>query len=119
MERRDFIRVTFEAEAVIRCGKRVVRGRTENVSLKGLFFQTAEKFDPGKKIRIELFLSGQEGLSVKLAGRVVRREEEGFGVRFEGMNFSAFMDLKNIVSLLVGDETQVISEFTKSLRPGE
>jgi c-di-GMP-binding flagellar brake protein YcgR len=117
MERRNFTRVAFEAEAMIKCGKRVVRGRSENVSLKGLFFRTSEKFDLGKNIRIRLFLHGNEDVSVKLSGKVVRHEEEGFGVQFDGMNFTTFMDLKSIVSLLVGDENQVIAEFTNSLQP--
>jgi hypothetical protein len=119
MERRNFTRVEFEAEAVIKSGKRIVRGRSENVSLKGLFFQTSEKFDLGKKVRIKLFLHGQEDLFVKLAGKVVRHEDGGFGVQFAGMDFSDFMDLKRIVSLLVGDENQVISEFTNSLQPAD
>lgn len=116
MERRNFTRVGFEAEAIIKSGKRVVRGRSENVSLKGLFFQTSEKFDLGKNVQIRLFLHGQEDVSVKLAGKVVRHEDGGFGVQFAGMNFSTFMQLKTIVSLLVGDENQIISEFAGSIK---
>lgn len=116
MERRSVTRVGFEAEAIIKAGKQSVRGRSENVSLKGLFFRTSEKFDLGKRIRIKLFLHGQEDLYVKLSGKVVRREEGGFGVQFTGMNFSTFMQLKQIVALLVGDENQVISEFTNSIQ---
>jgi hypothetical protein len=119
MERRNFTRVAFEAEATIKSGKRIVRGRSQNVSLKGLFFQTSEKFDLGKKVQIKLFLQGQEDLFVKLAGKVVRHEDGGFGVQFAGMEFSDFMDLKRIVSLLVGDENQIISEFTNALEPAD
>lgn len=115
MERRNFTRVTFEAEAIIKSGKRVVRGRTENVSLKGLFFRTTERFDLGKNVRIKLFLHGMENQFVKLSGKVVRQEDSGVGLQFARMNFSDFMDLKRIVSLLVGDEDQVIWEFTNSL----
>jgi hypothetical protein len=119
MERRNFTRVTYRAEAIVKSGKRVVKGHSENVSLRGLFFQTSEKFDVGKTVRIKLFLQDQEYPFVKLAGKVVRQEADGFGVQFAGMNFSTFMDLKQIVSLLVGDETQVISEFTRSLHPDD
>jgi hypothetical protein len=116
IERRNFTRVTFEAEAIVRCGKRVIRGRSENVSLKGLFFQTSEGFELGKNVKIKLFLHGMEEQFVNLSGKVARQAEGGFGVQFSRMDFSSFMDLKRIVSLLVGDETQVISEFTRSLQ---
>lgn len=118
IERRNFTRVAFEAEAIVKAGKRVVRGRSENVSLKGLFFQTSEILELGKNVRIKLFLHGMEDQFVKLSGKVVRQEAGGFGVQFSRMTFSDFMDLKRIVSLLVGDETRVISEFTNSLHLG-
>jgi hypothetical protein len=119
MERRNFTRVAFEAEAIIKSGKRILRGRSENVSLKGLFFQTTENLDLGKNVQISLFLHGQEDVSVRIRGKVVRQQEGGFGVQFGGMNFSTFMHLKTIVSLLVGDEGLVVSEFANSVKPGQ
>jgi c-di-GMP-binding flagellar brake protein YcgR len=119
IERRNFTRVDFEAEAIVTCGKRVVKGRSENVSLKGLFFRTSEKLELGKDIKIKLFLHGLEDQFVDLSGKVMRQQDGGFGVQFAHMDFSAFMDLKRIVSLLVGDESMIISEFTNSLHLGD
>ncbi|HAR96477.1 MAG TPA: hypothetical protein DCR97_11020 [Deltaproteobacteria bacterium] len=117
-ERRHFTRVLYQAEAIVTWGRRVVRGRSENVSLKGLFLQTSEKLPLGKNVRIKLFLQGLEDKCVELFGKVVRQENGGFGVQFSRMDFSDFMDLKSIVSLLVGDETHIVSEFTTSLYQG-
>ena len=119
IERRNFTRVNFEAEAIVTCGKRVIRGRSENVSLKGLFFRTSEKLELGKDIKIKLFLHGLEDQFVDLSGKVMRQHDGGFGLLFSHMDFSAFMDLKRIVSLLVGDESMIISEFTNSLHLGD
>mgnify|MGYP000212260054 CR=1 FL=1 len=119
MERRNFTRVDFEVEAIIKSGRRTVRGRSENLSLRGLFFRTTEMFDPGRNVQVTLLLQGQEDLSVKLAGKVVRREEGGIAVQFSRMSLSVFMQLKRIVSLLVGDEDHVISEFAHSIQPFE
>lgn len=119
IERRNFTRVDFEAEAIVTCGKRVVRGRSENVSLKGLLFRTSEKLELGKDIKIKLFLHGLEDQFVDLSGKVMRQQEGGFGLLFTHMDFSDFMDLKRIVSLLVGDESMIISEFTNSLHLGD
>lgn len=118
IERRNFTRVDFEAEAIVKCGKRVVRGRSENVSLKGLFFQTSEKLELGKSVAIKLFMHGLEDQFVDLSGKVMREQDGGFGLQFSHMDFAAFMDLKRIVSLLVGDESMIISEFTNSLHLG-
>lgn len=107
--------MAFEAEAIVRSGERVVRGRSENVSLKGLFFQTSERFALGENVGIKLFLHELEDQFVELSGKVVREEGAGFGLQFSHMDYSVFMDLKRIVSLIVGDENQIISEFTKSL----
>ncbi len=119
IERRNFTRVDFEAEAMVECGDLVVRGRSENVSLKGLFLRTSEQLELGKDIKIKLFLHGLEDQFVDLSGKVMRQQNGGFGIQFAPMDFTAFMDLKRIVSLLVGDEGQVISEFTKSLDFGD
>jgi hypothetical protein len=110
-EQRRFTRTAFAADAVVRCGKTVVSGSIHDISLKGLYIQVDGQLPVQKQVYVTLQLQDANLLRVKLKGRIVRQDAGGAGVEFDPMNFDTFMQLKQIVSLMTGDENQVISEF--------
>jgi type IV pilus assembly protein PilZ len=56
-------------------------GVTRNISAGGLFVRMREAVQAGDRIALEIALPGVE-VPLSLTGEVVRREPEGFAVRF-------------------------------------
>ncbi len=57
----------------------------QDVSTKGVFIKTSEAMIIGQEVLLSLTLPG-ENAPMKISGRVVRSEEDGYGVKFENLN---------------------------------
>ena len=88
-ERRQMPRYRIESTIAVEGGT----GRTLNLSSKGVFFKTSQRFSPGDVIVIVFpFEQTGRGASVRCSARVVRVEPDGdsFGVAatYEPVAFS-------------------------------
>lgn len=109
-ERRRFARTRYKVDVTLRYGTVTLFGSTQDISLKGLYVSELPEKDLPLYKAINLTLQLQ-GLRLKLRGKIVRKDETGVGIEFDAMEFDSFLQLKNIVSLMIGDENQVTSEF--------
>ena len=91
-KRRD-TRLPFEVEVEIRTPEHTVRATARDISLSGLFVQSAELFPMDTICEVEVIQSSDEGdLSLDGRAHVVRQVEDpetgvrGMGLRFVGLN---------------------------------
>ncbi len=112
MEKRNFTRVLYQSEAIVKCKELVVQGEISNLSLNGMFVNTTEQFPMDESVDIKILLSGASSeLQIDLKGKVVRREDDGVGIQFKEMDLDSFIHLKNVIAYNRGDENEVMEEL--------
>ncbi len=111
-DRRNFSRVDFAVEALIKQGAASFKGEVRNISLKGVLVETGETLDLGASVDVTIYLAGAPPqIAINAAGMVVRTGDNGVGIKFEKMDADSFAHLRNIVSYRCGDADKVIGEF--------
>lgn len=114
MEKRELTRVAFNIEAAVKYGDQTFTGKVENLSLNGMFIQTAGKVKPRDTVEITIHLAGETSeLEVNLTGTVIRTTPEGIGLQFQKVDLDSFIHLRNIVAYNSEDEDKVMEEFFK------
>jgi len=80
-------------------GKEVkLSGNSMDLSLKGMFVRAEEKFVPGTKCSVNVYLTGGiEKIELQIKGTVVRMSDFGMGIVFDSMDVDTYSHLKNIV----------------------
>jgi hypothetical protein len=104
-------------------GGKEISGRVENLSLKGMFLvpdAPVSDVEVGHVVSATIRLAGTASdLSIELNGEIVRRDEEGIGIRFTDMEFDTFVHLRNIVAYNTGDEEKIMEEFSETFEENE
>jgi hypothetical protein len=81
--KRKHERTECQTEAEIRYQGSCIKGKVENLSLKGLFVRTEQKIDVDEQVEIGVYFHGLESeLSFSLQATVVRVSDEGIGFNF-------------------------------------
>lgn len=109
-DKRKRSRVQAGVEAVLTCGgqeKHPIRIR--NVSLKGVLCNPEPELEHLKRCHLHFTLSGDIRFSVE--ARVIRHDESGLAMDFEGMDEEAFMHLRNIVRYNAPDADAIDREL--------
>ena len=100
MEQRWSLRkpVTFEVQVSHKCHP-VVRGRSRNISLEGLFIETGIVILPvGCRIDVEFALmTGGDPLRVRMPAVVVHRTADGCGIVFHTFNTQVFRSIERML----------------------
>ncbi len=116
MEKRKTSRILFDAEATVKAGETEIRGKIDNLSMKGMFLNTREVLPDHDQLRITILLSGSSSaLTISLKGRAVRRENTGIAVEFSEMDLDSFMHLKKVVQYNSDNADEIVEEYCKSL----
>lgn len=111
-ERRNFFRVDFAVEALIKQGAASFKGDVRNISLKGILVETTETLVPASPVEVTIYLNGMPPyIAINAAGTVVRIEGNGVGIKFDKIDADSFAHLRNVVSYRCGDADKVINEF--------
>jgi hypothetical protein len=112
MEKRELIRVPFQIDATLLYQDLTIKGKIENLSLKGMFILIEGLFKLQDSVQIKIHLAGESSnLDINVTGIVVRKNEKGIGVQFEKVDLDSFIHLRNIVAYNSGDEDKVMDEF--------
>jgi hypothetical protein len=101
-EKRKYSRVGFttQIQIMFEADGNIVNldGKSSDLSLKGLFVSTEEKFSMGTTCSIKVYLSsGIEKIEMLMKGTVVRADKAGLGIVFDSMDMDTYSHLKNIV----------------------
>jgi hypothetical protein len=98
--RRSKIRVDFQSRIVIEVTKPAIQldGDSKNLSLKGIFVETAEDVPVNARCCVQVFLSGTVSpIVLNMEGIVTRKEPTGIAIAFDSMDLDSYAELKNIV----------------------
>ncbi len=114
LERRNFLRVPFKSETILKYQDVRIEGKIENLSLVGAFVNTPEKIEQDTEIEIEIILEDPPPVvSVILNAKVVRLAPEGIAIKFTGMSMDVYERLRDIIADISGDKKKVVAEFLK------
>jgi hypothetical protein len=109
-ERRKHSRVGFTTDILI-CieadGRSVeLETSSKDLSLKGIFVSSEEKFSEGTKCDVKVFLSGSiENIELAMKGTVMRISKNGMGIEFDSMGVNTYSHLKKIVQYNRADDS--------------
>ena len=116
MDRRSFLRVPFESEAVVASSGGWIEGTMKNLCLAGAFIRTQGIIEPETEVEIEILRDAPSfAASLILDAKVVRHEAEGIAIRFTRMTTDVYKQLEDTVSRIHGDRETVVAEFVKFL----
>ncbi len=93
---------------------------TRDISLKGLYCVTSRTLPPATPCEIKIKLTGiKEEYSLRINGRVVRRDSEGMAFEFDEMDIDTFTFLKNLLYYNTGEPEKIDHEILKELKEDE
>ena len=116
MSMRKFSRVPFHVVATIGAGSRSFQGAVANLSMNGLFVETAEQLPEGVVVEIVITLAGSDPeIRVAFSGRVARLTEAGIGFHFEKIDLDSYTHLKNIIAYNMADPDKVMEEIYSNI----
>ncbi len=107
-EKRKHSRVGFatDIEILLQSGEKAVtlKGSSKDLSLKGMFAGSRERFEPGTRCSVSIFLTGGiEKIELRMKATVVRSSDRGMGIEFDSMDVDTYSHLRNIVYYNSGD----------------
>ena len=114
MDKRNFTRVNFSAEASIRYNGRVIVGDIENLSLQGLFIKTSQEIP--LHMPLDVTVHPGSNAAFKLQASAVRGNGTGLGMQIRAMDVMSFVHLRNAVALHCSDHNEVMRETYKVVR---
>ncbi|MBN2308957.1 MAG: PilZ domain-containing protein [Candidatus Hydrogenedentes bacterium] len=114
---REFTRVPVHVVVQVKAGgPDAIRGRLEDVSLKGLFVSCDATYPVGTACTIELSLdAGEQAIHMDARGTVMRADASGMAIEFEAVDADSFDHLRNLVLYNAADTEQVEDEFDDSV----
>lgn len=116
MGMRKFSRVPFHVVATVTAGKRSFQGAVENLSMNGMFMETAERLPEGEPVTIIISLAGTDPeIKVLFDGRAARLAERGIAFHFEKVDLDSYTHLKNIIAYNMADPEKVMEEIYSTI----
>jgi hypothetical protein len=111
--RREFSRISLQLEVCLRLEDgSEIRGEGTDLSLRGVFCETAETVPAGTLCKVKLlFDTGDNTLEFEAAGRVARATEPGLALEFTGLEIESYHHLRNLIRLHAPDPDVVDHEF--------
>lgn len=95
MTKRKHERTECQTEAEIRYRGASIKGKVENLSLKGLFVRTEQKLDIDEQVEIAVYFHGLKSeLSFSLQATVVRVSDMGIGFNFQKIDIESLALMK-------------------------
>ncbi|RII27252.1 MAG: hypothetical protein CXR31_08365 [Geobacter sp.] len=99
MEKRQFKRLGYCAEADLSCNGKELRGSVENLSFRGLYFRSNTPLPACETADITVHFIGRASpLVINFHGAIAWRTERGIGMEFTRTDPRSFSRLKNILA---------------------
>ncbi|OPZ14723.1 MAG: PilZ domain protein [candidate division BRC1 bacterium ADurb.BinA364] len=114
--RRRFSRIGIALRVELDCedGKRVYES-TRDLGLKGVFVATDTPLEIDMECQAELILGqGENALRLETKARVARRDSQGMGLEFLGVDVESFEHLRNLLRYNSPDADAIEHEFDDS-----
>ncbi|MCP4002558.1 MAG: PilZ domain-containing protein [bacterium] len=110
---RGFQRSATEMTAEIRVeGTEALRWMVCDVSFSGIYLRGEKQLPVGTICQVTIFLDGQDPpILIEASGRVVREDDDGFGIQFDSVDVDSVDHLRNLVLANSQKPGEVIEEF--------
>lgn len=98
--RRNKTRVPFETQVIVRTPEAELTSQagSRDISLQGLYVETDRDLPEGSRCEVEILLTGASThLSIRVQGRVARKEAGGLAVAFESIDPDSYYHLRNLL----------------------
>ncbi len=112
-EKRKNTRVAFRTEVEVSTLDEtfLARADTRDISLQGVFLRTDRKLPLNQHCDLQIKLTGASSvLSICAKGRVVRQDDNGVGIVFEGVDLDSYFHLKNLLLYNADDPREIEHE---------
>lgn len=113
MENRGFVRVDFSGEASLSFNGQSVSGCIENVSLRGIYFKTAQKIPLNTPARLTICPSAPSPVNLNVSA--IRTDRGGVGMSINAIDVHSFVWLREVVATKYGDDV-IMDETYKIAR---
>jgi hypothetical protein len=115
--RREFTRLPIKMQATLRASHdELFCPRTGDISLRGMYAFSTDPFAIGTDVSITLrFDRSEEGLSIRLSGRVVNVDAGGMGIEFTAMSVGALEQMRMLLLYNAADPQQIEGEFNSHI----
>jgi hypothetical protein len=120
LEKRAHTRVTYATGVTVVWNGRILTGRVDDLSLRGLRFHTDQTLPIGEPVAVHMDLSaGARRERLAIEGRVVRQDDAAVAIHFESMTLETFAALRRVVDLNSGRPDAIDDELRAQLSPSE
>ena len=115
--RREFTRVPRRIETDVATTTGTLEGWTQDVSLKGIYFECRTPQESDQPCRLTLYLDGRQGSArIEAEGQIARVERRGMAVEItELRGEQSYEHLKNLVIYNASDPEAARAEFENHL----
>lgn len=113
--RRRKTRVRFETRVILRTKEVEVaaEANSRNISLRGAFLATDAALPQGTPCEVEILLTGSSTrLSIRVRGRVARKDKEGLGIVFDSIDPDSYFHLRNLLLYNSSEPEEIENEQT-------
>lgn len=114
MNNRHFTRVKYSVGASISYGNEVLFCNTDNVSLRGIYLKTDHEIPLNIPVHVTVYNANQPSLRVN--ARVVRKENNGVGLKINYLDVNSFVQLRKIITEFSNDPGAITQETFKMLK---
>lgn len=108
-DKRRRSRVSAQFDAYVYMDGEKIPVSTQNISLKGAFFDPEPRLAAGRDCTVVFGLA--KDIKVRLKAVIVRSSDEGVAIDFESMDESAFFHLRNMVRYSSQDADRIDKEL--------
>ena len=113
-EKRRGVRFKLNGEAEIKRAGKKSKGMLRDLSINGAFIAINNGFEPYDDIDIQITVrNDRKSLAATLKGVVSRKDGEGIGVQFTGMDMDAFRIIRDIAKLYAEDPTKIEGDIKR------
>ncbi len=113
-ERRRSTRFKLSGEAEISHGQKKGKGALRDLSVNGAFIAIHNGFEPYEDIDIVITVrNDRKSLAAALKGIVSRKDGDGIGVQFTGMDIAAFRVIRDIAELYAKDPEKIENDIKR------
>ncbi|HNT28847.1 MAG TPA: PilZ domain-containing protein [bacterium] len=114
-ERRSGERFKLSGTAEIaREGKKKSKGELRDLSINGAFIAINNGFEPYEDIEIAITVrNDRKSLAATLKGVVSRKDGDGIGVQFTGMDMNSFRVIRDIAKLYAEDPKKIEKDIKR------
>jgi hypothetical protein len=106
-EKRRFSRFPVEVKAAVKSMTCQVLARTRNISLNGVYLCTGAELPLHGWVQIDFPTADEPSSTIRLRGKIIRREKKGVAVQFGPANIDTFARLQHELAHLLGAESRV------------